>query len=276
MLAVTALTLSSVASVACGGDASPPASDQNDIAGTVADSAATQDIESQATALAGALQLGIDRPGATADEAATAAAKRSLFFRPVACISSVLDATAHKVTHTLNGCTGPWGLANVTGTLTVTYGESSGAADAGARVLELDVEGRGLKIRKGTADYSAHATWIAEGAARTMTVTATSAGTTAANKAFTRTASSTLTWAVGESCITLNGTAESTVAKRTTTTVVKDYERCKNACPEAGGTVTVTLVPKNVTVTVTFDGTNVASYTDGEGHSSVVPLACAE
>ncbi|MFH0900423.1 MAG: hypothetical protein V2A73_07320 [Pseudomonadota bacterium] len=86
----------------------------------------------------------------------------------------------------------------------------------------------------------------------------------------TRNGSYTLTWT--QDCYTLEGSWSRSGAAGTATTAVSDYTRCKGLCPSAG-TITHTGV-KGRTVTVTFDGSDVASWSTSGGLSGTVNLLC--
>jgi hypothetical protein len=50
--------------------------------------------------------------------------------------------------------------------------------------------------------------------------------------------------------------------------------RCKGSCPAAGGSVSHTYARREVTVTLSFDGSADASYSTSTGLSGHIPLAC--
>src|ERR1019366_8238325 len=106
-------------------------------------------------------------------------------------IIATQDVANSTVTYSLgqNGmpCSGPWGLAGLSGTVTVIYSK----ADNG---VKLDVTASGLQLNSrrpshATADLKASATLTATAGAREMIWNATLNGTTARGNPFTRTAS---------------------------------------------------------------------------------------
>jgi len=58
-------------------------------------------------------------------------------------------------------------------------------------------------------------------------------------------------------------------------TVIAGYKRCGAACPEAGGSITVTNVAANKSISLTFDGTANATFTGSNGSQTSIPLLCS-
>lgn len=228
------------------------------------------EVETQTSALTAAFTLGT--PTATAmstpDTLVTNADRASSYFLPSNCLTVKKDATNRKVTYTLDTCSGPWGLFRVSGTVVATYSQAPGGG------IQIDVDGTGLKVNRATADYHAAALITASGLDRTMTWNGQLTGLTARGRAFERSASWTVTWSVGGSCVTIDGEAKGTVLKRSIDTKVEKYVRCRGECPEAGGLVTVTDSATNERVSLSFDGTNEAKLTTSGGTTTQIALAC--
>jgi hypothetical protein len=233
------------------------------------------DVESQSSALTASFTLAC---GDFTDPAAsvTAASGVGSFFTPQSCISATQDVANSTVTYTLgqNGvpCSGPWGLAGITGTVTVVYSK----ADNGVR---LDVTGTGLQLNArrmnhASADLTASATLTANAGAREMIWKATLKGNTARGNPFTRTASWDVQWRVGESCISLTGAADGNVNNRSLETTVSDYQRCLGECPAAGGKITIKNDSDGEEISLEYNGGNDATFTDVNNKSMQIELAC--
>ena len=107
---------------ACGA----PADEDAEIA---ADSADTADLTSALTATATEPLSGAPMTGAAAANSAAAAATA---FTPPGCATAAVSQ--NSVVYTLSGCSGSYGLAQVTGTVTATFTPQLG----GATKVELD------------------------------------------------------------------------------------------------------------------------------------------
>jgi hypothetical protein len=204
-------------------------------------------------------------PVALAAEAQPGQLGAAAFFGPRGCLTVVHDSTAQTAQYHFAGCTGPLGLAHLSGDVTVTYQSAPGK-------LVLDVVGTALQVNRATADWHAHAEIVASGLARTMTWSAELSGVTARGRDFTRTNTKTVTWKVGDRCFTLDGSSTGDVRNREVKTVIAGYTRCGAACPEAGGKITISSGA--TTLEMTFDGSANATLTSPKG-STTIPLVCA-
>ncbi|MGH7284373.1 MAG: hypothetical protein ACRELY_22830 [Polyangiaceae bacterium] len=265
------LFLAGIVSAATGCSNRSPGSTADDSAALAEEGTDANDVESQSATLTAAFTLGTG--DFTHPEASVAAAANVAgFFAPQSCVTTQTDAANLAVNYTLLDCTGPWGLAKISGTLKVVYAAVTGG-------ISLDVTGTGLQFNAdaphhGSADLHATATVTASGSAREMTWNASLTGTTARGNALSRTASWDMKWRVGESCIALDGSAEGAVADRTLKTEVDDYQRCADECPAAGGKITVDSEKDGEQVTLSFDGSNVATFTGVDGKLTKIVLAC--
>lgn len=229
------------------------------------------DIESQSSALTAAFTLGtgdFQHPAASVQAAANVAG----FFTPTSCVTTQTDLPNLTVTYTLASCNGPWGLANITGSVVVVYSSVDGglALDVTGTHVEFD----GKRPNHGSADLHATATVTANGSAREMTWNATLTGKTARGNAFTRTSNWDTKWRVGESCIALDGSAEGNVTARKLKTSVDGYQRCLGSCPVAGGKITILDEGSNHQVSLAYNGGNDATFTDVNGQETAITLAC--
>jgi hypothetical protein len=81
-------------------------------------------------------------------------------------------------------------------------------------------------------------------------------------------------WSVGESCISLNGTADGDVNNRSLKTTVQDYQRCLGLCPASGGQITIQNDSDGEQIKLVYNGGNDATFTDVNNKSSQIDLAC--
>jgi hypothetical protein len=194
------------------------------------------------------------------------------FFFPRGCLTVTNDAASRTATYAFGNdahptCSGPNGLAQIAGVITVTY-------DARPDRLVLDLVGTGIRFRSATIDYSAHAEITASGADRVMAWRATLSGTTARGREFSRRNEIALSWKIGARCFAVEGTSEGTVKGRRLRTEIADYARCAGSCPEAGGTITITNVTSGTSVEIDFDGSAQATYSASNGARGSFPLLC--
>lgn len=251
-------------------------SESDDSVALAEDGTDANDVESQSSALTASFTLAC---GDFSDPEASVTASSGVgsFFTPQSCISAAQDSASNTVTYTLgaNGipCAGPWGLAGITGTVTVVYSK----ADDG---LKLDITGNGLAFNSrrpnhATADLKATATLTSPSAgAREMNWTGSLTGNTARGNAFSRTANWDTQWRVGESCVSLNGSADGDVDGRDLKTTVSNFQRCLGACPASGGEIKIDSSSNGEEVKLDFNGGNDATFTGVTGKQTKIDLAC--
>jgi hypothetical protein len=180
--------------------------------------------------------------------------------QPAGCVTET--AGVGTVTYVYAGCSGPWGLVHLTGTVTVAY-SSTGPDD-----LTLKFSASNFQINGATlSTWTAEADITASGAQRTMVWTASLAGTTKSGRDFTRTNDKTITWNVGgaTTCVGINGTSDGTISGDDLKTTVVSYQRCTGACPQAGSEITIQNETNGKEVDVKYDGGDLATVTLTEG-----------
>ena len=261
----------------CGGDdpvtPTPTDGDADDDAFAVDGTdtnAAESDVQLVASSLissstAGEIGLELGRPDmGTADDGVGEVA----IYLPRRCATVQRDpAKKTTVTYTFAGCLGPAGLRNVTGEVTATYRIEQ-------KVLSLDITFANLAVNEATVSGTASADVTPDGATRTMRWDASITGTTARGRTFTRKRRSTIIWTVGDACYTLDGASEGDVKNETIKVEVTGFRRCRRGCPDAGGKVSITKVSKNRTITLAYDGSNRATFTNAKGIARTVALLC--
>jgi hypothetical protein len=234
------------------------------------------DVESQSSALTASFTLACDD---FSDPAASVSASTGVgsFFTPQSCISATQDVATSTVTYTLgeNGiaCSGPWGLAGIEGTVIVVYSKAENG-------IKLDITGNGLAFNSrrpshATANLTATATLTTPSVgARELNWTGSLTGMTARGNAFSRTATWVTDWRVGESCVSLNGSANGDVDGRDLTTTVSNYQRCLGTCPASGGEIKIDSSPDGEEVKLDYNGGNDATFTGVTGKLTKIDLAC--
>ncbi len=217
------------------------------------------------SALMLATTSGTEGAGSSSEAAVMAGAQAKTFWQPAGCVTAT--QLNNVVTYKLSDCTGPYGLVHVTGSVTVTY-----TADAAG--IHADAVANGLLVNGATMSLDSHADYTVNGTAKTLVVATTGSGTGALGNAITRNGSYTLTWDDASMCGTLDGAWSTMIGANTWSTGIAGYAQCKYHCPSAG-TLTHTGGLSKVTVTVTFDGTAVATWATSRGQSGTIALLCA-
>jgi hypothetical protein len=208
-----------------------------------------------------------DMEGATTNAAAVAAraeARAKARYLPAGC--ATITRQENVVTHVLNGCTGPRGLRQLTGTLTVTFSDV-------ATGVQIDMASKDLKVNQAIMDVASKGLLTNNGATKTLTISSAGNGVGPRGNKFVRTGSFTLVADPATECLSLDGAWQlsvGTVARSTTITGVKV---CKNSCPSAGTISHTGFRGRNVTVT--FDGSTEANWKTSLGRDGSVQMQCA-
>jgi len=199
----------------------------------------------------------------TAEMAASAsAAGASARLQPVRCVTTAVQGAT--VTLTMAGCFGPYGLANMDGTLQATFSDRS--ADGWSVALSGDVRLLRSRLRP---DARARVRYV--GGTRVAEVTATGSGTGPRGVSFANTGSYTSSWD-GE-CYGLDGSMVSTADGAQVVMTVSAYRRCRGECPQAGGTLALSTA-RGETLRVVYRGGAVAEVTGPRGVTRMVELFC--
>ena len=204
----------------------------------------------------------------TADQVAVrVAANVALRWIPSSC--ATVTSSGANVTIKYNDCTGPRGLVHVTGELdlTVSIDPSGGVDIAGKSNGDLQVNNASISFDV-TAKYST------SGTMHSLTVNTTGDGTGALGNTIDHSGDYTITWDTSTTCGTLDGQwsteISSTTASATRSNMV-NVSRCAGGCP-MGSIVHTGL--RGLTVTIEFDGTNVAQWSTSTGKTGTVNLPC--
>jgi hypothetical protein len=205
--------------------------------------------------------------GVTADQAAgQIAANVPLRWQPSGCATAT--ASGASVTVTLADCTGPRGLLHVTGDIDLAVSITSTGAVA------VHATATGLAVNAATISFDADATYTASGTMHSLAVHAHGDGTGPRGTTIDHDGDYTIGWDTSTQCRSIagswsteftNGTASATRGNDVNLT------RCAGSCPN--GTIVHHFLGGQ-TLTVTFDGTNTASWVTSGGRSGTVQLAC--
>lgn len=198
-------------------------------------------------------------PATAQDVAGYIAAHAPQRFSPSGCVT--VAQTGASVALTFAGCTGPRGLRQIDGKLTV---DVTGAAGA----IELTGSAKDLQIGGASIDIDASATYTVAGAGASLAVATHSAGTGPLGRAIEHDGEYTVTWTA--SCVALKGAWSTEIGEAGRSTTA-DLMRCEGKCP-TGSLTRDTFAGR--TITVSFDGTEVATWTTSRGRSGTVQLAC--
>lgn len=193
--------------------------------------------------------------------AAYMAAHSGTSLQPPACHTSTVNVDV--VVYTYNSCTGPRGIADMTGTMTVTY-------SVDALGVHTQTTATGFALNQSTLDIDATTTYTSSGGTHTLAVSTQSSGTGPLGHHVTRQGDYTTTWTT--SCHTLNGTWTTTSSNLTGSTTVNQVTRCDGGCPANGGSVSQAN-RDGTTVTITYDGSATAHWSNGST-SGTIKLTC--
>jgi hypothetical protein len=189
---------------------------------------------------------------------------------PPACVTRATDPAAARMTVTLDGCAGPFGLGRLSGDIAVAFL----ANDDGS--LHADQQGRGLTADGAPVTFSASADITLSGATRNARLHAAWTHTNDRGEVVAHSADFTIVLDVTRRCRDVNGAAVTTIGGREVDTAVQDYRICEradgsDACPS--GTLDHTRPADGAMSTALFDGTEVATVTAGRAVERVW-LAC--
>lgn len=245
-------------SLGCGvvDDAADAQDADDSVSATTMESALTAELSDQSSLSA----------SATGAELATAAATRvGSHLTPEGCVT--MEVHGSTVTYTMNHCSGPYGLVDVSGTLTAVYSRANSGA---AHVV---ITGSGIKVNQWTIDVDATVDASQTASVKRTVVACNSRGTGPRGMMVAREGDYAVTYDPTTECITLDGAWTTKAGLRTASTGASGYARCKGHCPAAGGTITHTRVGGTV-ITLSYDGSTTAAWRTSKGRSGTVNLTC--
>jgi hypothetical protein len=269
---LSTLTLATVAALAAGCAARDGAQLATDTSGAEDVAGTESDVESLGTAFVGSDGQSVATQSLLAGgnlkvQGGTSVAVPSFYFQPAGCLQVTEDEASSRATYTFDGCTGPLGLVELTGTITVDW-------QLAATQLTLNFSAQGFKINRATIDsWQATAVITPSGDQRTMTWSATLSGTTGSGRSFNRTNEKSLQWTVGVECLAVSGQSTGDILGANLQTNVVTWQRCADSCPQAGSEIQVKNLDKGDSIDVKYDGGPTAELTV-DGKSEEIRLAC--
>jgi hypothetical protein len=184
-------------------------------------------------------------------------------FSPSGCATAT--ANANVIALQLNGCTGPFGLNSATGTVTFTFTTVQNGVQIAASAQSLQVGGGNLTI---------DATGVPTGSAssRALTVMTMGGGTGPGGSSVSRQGQYTITWRVGDTCASVNGTVATGTANSQSTSF-QSLNACAQGCPRSG-IVTLTDPATSTTTTSSYNGTSTVGIDVSNGQMATGVLTC--
>jgi len=191
------------------------------------------------------------------------------YFLPAGCLQVTTDTTKQTVAYVFSGCTGPLGLVELTGTVNVTWQQANGQ-------LTLDFSSQGFHINRATIDsWQATAVITSNGNQRSLAWNGQLSGTTGRGRSFNRTNQKNIQWTVGVECVSVTGQSTGNILGADLQTTVTSWQRCADACPQAGSEIDVKNLDKGDTIDIAFQGGDRADLTLN-GRSMEISLACGD
>jgi hypothetical protein len=198
-------------------------------------------------------------PEQAAKSAAAAAA--ATFKTPLGKPCATATQVDSRVTYQFNKC------AKLSGTVVVIFGLN------GENNLHVHVGGTGLSLGATTIDIDTDADLVFPTAdTKEMRVTTHGSATGPAGHRLQRDGRYVVSVETGVGCVGLDGTWKSQFDAVAWDTKVAGFRQCEDMCPVAGGSVV--LDGPNDTITIDFDGTAIAEWTDTNGGHGKLRLRC--
>jgi hypothetical protein len=199
----------------------------------------------------------------------TTAGNPGFWFQPAGCEQTTVDKSGQSASFVFNGCTGPLGLVELTGTVNLTW-------QTGSNQLTLDFTAQNFKINRATIDsWQATAVVTANGNDRTMTWDATLSGTTGHGRSFSRTNQKTLQWTVGVACLGVSGQSTGDILGAKLQTTFTSWKRCADSCPQSGSEIQVKNLGNGDSIDIKYLGGPSADLTIN-GKTAEIGLACGD
>jgi len=182
--------------------------------------------------------------------------------------SATATVSGNDITVVLDDCTGPRGLVHVSGTIDLTVSvDASGVITVVGNSSDLKVNGANLS-------FMLTATYGVMGTTHTLAVQTQGTGTGPLGNEVDHNGNYTITWDTNSQCGSIDG-QWSTEFSNSVATASRSNDvnlmRCAGGCP------TGTLEHKFLggqSLTVTFDGSDVATWSTSGGKSGTVNLSC--
>jgi hypothetical protein len=263
-LSLVSIALLSASAVACGSKASGGGGDNTNGDSNAAAAASTQS-QHMGTILFGSVSS--SDPATAAGQVATGTQ-----LWPAGCVTRAKDPTNPLLVHvTFNDCTGPFGLVHLNGGVDVVFSKNASGGLHAAHT-SVNLTANGVQVT-----FSASADITVSGTTRSVAWQGNWNRTNEEGDVIVHTSNLTITIDTVAKCATTNGTAVTTVDAREVDSTINGYEVCEvggiELCPKAG-TITHTHKSSGRSVSVSFDGTNEATFTGPNGGTVKVQMVC--
>lgn len=181
-------------------------------------------------------------------------------FLPAGCAVATESGLTVKVT--FSNCTGPRGLREINGEVDFTISAGTGGA------IDVAAHAADLQVGAATMSFDSTAAYTVSGSTKSLAVVTHGEGTGPLGNQIIHDGDYTATW--DATCVSVDGSWSTEVGEKSRSTTAS-VMKCQNACPT--GTITRdTFLGR--TITITFDGTNVATWETSAGRSGTVSLPC--
>ncbi len=184
-------------------------------------------------------------------------------FEPSGCATVSVSGTT--VTWTFEDCTGRWGLARVSGSLTVDYRVGPRGASAEVSSSNLTLSGRPVSIQ-------ATVTRTSSGSSETLAADSQLTLETARLGSLDWSGQVSAEWEEGGDCVTLSGTWTAAYQAASWTVQATDFQVCASGCPS--GRLTAQGPRRTYTFEITEDGR--LTWSTDAGRSGSLALACGQ
>jgi len=187
-------------------------------------------------------------------------------WNPAGC--ATVASSGDSVSITYADCSGPHGLVHVTGQLDLTIAITPGSE------IQVTAAASGLQVNGATLDINASANYQVSATAHTLTVATDGTGTGPRGADIDHKGNYTVSWDPSTQCGSIDGSWSTDFSNGSASAVRSndvDLSRCAAGCPT--GTVTHDFLGGQ-TLTVTFNGTNEASWATSGGKSGSIALGC--
>lgn len=200
------------------------------------------------------------RPATPQDVASYIASHAPQRYSPSGCVT-VTQSTS-SVTLAFAGCTGPRGLRQLDGTLAVNI---TSAADG---AIQLAGTAKGFQLGGSTLDIDATATYTTSGSSASLAVKTHTSGIGSLGRSIDHDGEYTVTWTA--TCVAVHGAWSTEIGEAGRSTTA-DVMRCLDQCPT--GSISRNTF-RNRTITLSFDGSDTATWSSSGGRSGTVQLVC--
>ena len=233
-------------------------------------SVASEPSSDTTTASASSDSTNVATPGALANAAAASAAGNvDKYYLPAGCAKA--RAYGATVTYSLNHCSGPLGIMNMNGTISVIFAPQATSSSG----LLVEASANDFRAGAHTISFDRQGVFTTKDMTGSLQIVGDDMSSTGPEGNMTyRTDQGTLTWAADSTCRTKDSTVEVTLMGKSYTVTEKSVRRCINQCPKSG---TVTFAGGNGSgITLSYNGSPTLTAATTEGVLGTATLTCGE